>query len=273
MADYAIGDIQGCYDELQTLLTLVEFDRLYDRLFIVGDLVNRGPKSAEVLRWAMSDPLAIQVVLGNHDLHLLAVWAGVTKQRKADTFDDVLNAADSDVLLSWLRVQPLIRRHGAYLFIHAGLFPAWCADEAIALAGEVESLLAGADYISALSNMYGDGPNYWSKALSADERFRFAINTMTRMRVLYKDGGLQFSFKGKPLDRPLDTLPWFDFQPRVEQDCTVVFGHWSALGLTQTRNTISLDTGCVWGEKLTAIRLDDGKIFQVQSKQPRSAES
>lgn len=268
MSIYAVGDIQGCYAELEQMLKLIAFDQKKDQLWLVGDLVNRGTGSLEVLRLVKSLGDAAITVLGNHDLHLLAVAAGVAERHRSDTLDEILASPDREELLGWLRYQRLIHMQDNYLLLHAGLFPGWSVQQAQELAREVERQLRGDDYINLLKIMYGNTPKHWDDSLAGDERSRVITNALTRMRICTAAGEMEFKFKGEVKDIPAGYLPWFEMPNRASAAATVVFGHWSALGLVNRPNVIALDTGCLWGSALTAIRLQDRKIFQVScSKQ------
>ena len=272
MASYAIGDIQGCFDELQALLEHIAYNPMEDRLVLLGDLVNRGPKSLEVLRWARTERHRLRLVLGNHDLHLIAVHAGLAKVKHLDTVDDILRAPDADELLAWLRQQPLVIADAHYVFVHAGLPPQWSVEEALRCSADVEKVLAGAEYRDFLAHMYGNEPDRWDAHLAGWDRLRFIVNACTRMRVLTRDGRLDLKFKGELADAPADRAAWFDLPSVREGKQTVVCGHWSALGLHRAPGLIALDTGCVWGGALSALRLDDGQVFQVRSRQPVTTE-
>jgi bis(5'-nucleosyl)-tetraphosphatase (symmetrical) len=263
MATYAIGDIQGCYLELQSLLKTIAFDPAHDQLWFVGDLVNRGPQSLEVLRLVKSLGNAAITVLGNHDLHLLAVATGVAKTHHGDTLDKILSAPDCDELLTWLRHRPLLHVAGQFVMVHAGLLPDWTIKQASKLAREVEATLRGDDYVSFLQQMYGNQPDAWDAKLRGHKRRRLIINAMTRMRICNKFGEMEFKFKGEMLHIPEDYQPWFTLPQRASRDETIIFGHWSALGLLMQNNVIALDTGCLWGGTLTAICLENQEIFQV----------
>ena len=263
MATYAIGDLQGCFNTLNLLLAKIKFDPSQDRLWFVGDLVNRGPGSLECLRFIRQLGDNATVVLGNHDLHLLARAEALTKPGKHDTLSPVLNAPDRDTLLSWLRNQRLLYTEGEFLMVHAGLPPQWDFALAIRLASEVESALRGGAYRELLANMYGNDPDLWRDDLTSSARQRLAINAMTRMRVVTKSGRIDFDFKRGLADLPNDLTPWFDSIHASFADKTVIFGHWSALGLRVTDRTIGIDTGCAWGRELTAVRLEDRKVLQV----------
>ena len=265
MATYAIGDIQGSYNEFRRLLDLINFNAK-DKLWLVGDIVNRGPNSLLLLRFlrAMND--AVVAVLGNHDLHLLMVAEGFAKAQPGDTLQGVLNAPDRDELLHWLRHQRLLHVSGDYVMVHAGLLPSWSVMQAANLAQEAESFLHNKDheeFRKFCSHMYGNQPEQWSASLEGYERIRVIINAMTRMRVCTYDGRMDFTFKGRVEDIPIDYLPWFDVPGRASKEATVICGHWSALSLQVKSNLIALDTGCMWGGSLTAIRLEDRRVFQV----------
>ena len=258
MAIYAIGDIQGCFEALDKLLGQVGFDPARDQLWSVGDLVNRGPKSLETLRFFRGLGTAGRTVLGNHDLHLLAVHAGTQPLKKKDTFQNLLAADDVDDLLHWLRHRPLMihdPEHDVAL-AHAGLAPQWDIDTAQACAAEIETALRGPHYRLQLDEMYGDEPRGWSDDLAGVSRQRFIINAFTRMRYCNADGRLDLEAKGAPGSEPPGLMPWFEVPGRRHAATRVVFGHWSTLGLLQRSNVIALDTGCVWGGRLTLARID-----------------
>lgn len=265
MTTYAIGDIQGCYHAFQALLAKLKFDPKTDRLWLVGDLINRGNGSLEVLRWCYQNQSSLRVVLGNHDLHALAVAHGLAPPHKSDTLDALLEATDHDDLFNWLRHQHLIYQEGGYLMIHAGLLPQWTVEQAVLYGAEVEAVLKGPDYYDFLMNMYGNLPNSWSENLLGMERLRVITNAMTRLRVCTAQGAMEFSFKGELPDVPTGLMPWFDVPDRATQDAQVIFGHWSALGLQQRDNVYALDTGCLWGGQLTAMDLATRAIIQVDS--------
>jgi bis(5'-nucleosyl)-tetraphosphatase (symmetrical) len=270
VATYAIGDVQGCYDELARLLEKIGFDASRDRLWFVGDLVNRGPKSLEVLRFARSLGDAVVAVLGNHDLHLLAVAEG-QKSKHADTFQDVLGAPDRDALLAWLRARPVMHAEGRYALVHAGLLPQWTVEKSLALAKEVAAVLSSGDFSEFFRNMYGGTPERWSDSLAGWERLRVIVNAMTRMRFCTPGGAMDFHVKGE--DAPAGFVPWFETRPASEE-AVLVCGHWSALGLKLTPRLAALDSGCVWGGSLSALRLEDRWLVQVPSPgyQPITAE-
>lgn len=260
MAVYAVGDVQGCHDSLRRLLDTIAFDTTADRVWFTGDLVNRGPKSAATLRLARQLESCSVTVLGNHDLHLLAVAAGVRKYRRSDTFDDVLQAEDAADLLDWMRRRPLFHVDPGlgYCLVHAGLMPAWSVDEARLLGEEVSSVLQSDRWVELLEAMYGDEPRDWQPALEGWERYRLVINSMTRMRFIDAAGRLDFSYKGPPGSQPPGWSPWYEQRQGIEP--RVIFGHWSALGARVVANGICLDSGCVWGGSLTAVRLDGDEL-------------
>jgi bis(5'-nucleosyl)-tetraphosphatase (symmetrical) len=268
MATYAVGDIQGCYTELQQLLEHIRFDPAADRLWLVGDLVNRGPGSLEVLRLVKSLGDSAITVLGNHDLHLLAVAEGAAELHRSDTLDSVLNAPDRGELLHWLRHQRLLHAEGGYVLVHAGLLPQWSVAGAQRLASEVETALRGDDYATLLARMYGNTPNGWDDTLTGYKRLRVILNAFTRLRICTPQGGMEFKFKGEVQNIPPGYLPWYDVPGRKSRDATVIFGHWSALGLLLRDNAIALDTGCLWGGPMSAIRLEGRRMFQVECKNP-----
>jgi len=268
MATYAIGDIQGCGTEFQQLLELMRFDPAQDRLWLVGDLVNRGPDSLQVLRLVKSLGDSAITVLGNHDLHLLAVAEGAAELHRSDTLDEVLNAPDRDELLYWLRSQRLLHVEDGYVLVHAGLLPQWTVAQAASLAREVESALCGDDYATFLARMYGNTPHNWDDELSGHKRLRVITNAFTRMRICTPQGDMEFKFKGEVENIPQGYLPWYEIPKRKSRDATVIFGHWSALGLKLEPRVIALDTGCLWGGPMSAIRLEDRKLFQVACNNP-----
>jgi bis(5'-nucleosyl)-tetraphosphatase (symmetrical) len=263
MATYAVGDIQGCCTELRQLLEQVRFDPAADRLWLVGDLVNRGPDSLGVLRLVKSLGDAAVSVLGNHDLHLLAVAENAAEKHRSDTLDEILCAPDRDELLAWLRAQRLLHAEGDFVLVHAGLLPDWSVRKAQKLAREVEAALRGSHYHEFLVRMYGNHPDHWDDKLDGYKRLRVITNTFTRLRICTPQGEMEFRFKGKEKDIPAGYLPWFAVPHRASADATVVCGHWSALGLKLEPNLITLDTGCLWGGALSAIRLEDRAVFQV----------
>jgi len=252
---YAIGDLQGCDEELRALLARLKFSADRDRLWFVGDLVNRGPGSLATLRIVRALGDNAVVVLGNHDLHLLAVACGVQRRRRSDTLDEVLAAPDRDTLIEWLLTRPLAYAEGRDLMVHAGVVPQWTAARTLALADEVSAALRR-DARALLEHMYGDEPERWDERLAAPERLRFIINVLTRLRLCTADGRVDTSLKGPPPRPPSPLRPWFEHPQRATRNARVVFGHWSALGLVQQPDVLGLDSGCVWGGSLTAVDLD-----------------
>jgi bis(5'-nucleosyl)-tetraphosphatase (symmetrical) len=271
VATYAIGDVQGCFDELQRLLTALQFDPGVDSLWFTGDLVNRGPESLAVLRFVHSLRDGAITVLGNHDLHLLACAWGDRKPHRHDTFAEVLSAPDREPLLQWLRRCPLLHYDPSRdcLLVHAGLPPQWGIEEARARASEVEHTLRGKHCYAFLRSMYGNEPDRWSEDLQGEERQRFITNCLTRMRFCARSGRVDLKSKGAPGTQPEKLLPWYAVPGRASRDTRVLFGHWATLHLgpaqTEDHNVVGLDTGCVWGGELTAMRLEDGRLFSVAS--------
>ncbi len=264
MSTYAVGDLQGCLDPLKALLADVAFTSQQDRLWLVGDLVNRGPQSVDVLRFLRSMGAVVTAVLGNHDLYLLAVAAGLPpKDKVGDTIQPVLDAADSAELIDWLRALPLMHAENAWAMVHAGLLPQWSVPQALALAGEVEAQLRGADWREFLLELFGNKPAQWGESLRGWDRYRIVINAMTRMRFMTADGALELKPKGPPENAADELIPWYAADNAAWRTHTILCGHWSALGLRDMGHVIALDSGCVWGGRLTALRLEDRRIFQV----------
>jgi bis(5'-nucleosyl)-tetraphosphatase (symmetrical) len=258
MALYAIGDIQGCAAAFDALLDKLRFRPSRDRLWLVGDLVNRGPDSLGVLRRVMALGRSVTCVLGNHDLHLLAVVAGRRELSKGDTFADVLAAPDADAIVDWLRNRPLLHHdaRARRVLVHAGIPPIWSVTQGRAAAREIEALLRGRRWRQSLRTMYGNEPSQWSADLGREERRRFTINALTRMRYCDENGRLDLTESGPPGSQRKGLIPWFDMRGRRAAGTQIVFGHWAALGLLRRADVTALDTGCVWGNRLTAIRLD-----------------
>lgn len=276
MSTYAIGDLQGCFVELQDLLDKINFDQTNDQLWFVGDLVNRGPESLACLRFVKSLGDVAKTVLGNHDLHLLAVANGVRKPHRKDTLDEILDAEDKDELLDWVRNLPLLVNDSnlSFTMIHAGLPPKWTLEQAQVLANETETLLRSEQFEDFIQHMYGDNPDKWSKSLAGYDRHRFIINCLTRMRYCYKDGQLNLAAKNAPGKEDKKLKPWYTLEDRQSKKNKVVFGHWSTVHLGNEKdfnqyNVYPLDTGCLWGGEMTAMRLEDEKIFSVPSRQAR----
>jgi len=259
MTTYAIGDIQGCYDELLQLLELIHFKPDQDTLWFVGDLVNRGHQSLETLRYIKDLGDAAITVLGNHDLHLLALATANRSPKKKDTLHEILDAPDRDELLHWLRHRPLIHydKPRKQVLVHAGLPAQWKPKKAVQYAAEVETILRSNRHTELFQNMYGDEPSVWNKELSGWPRYRFIINALTRMRYCSADGKLNLHEKYAPGTQPQGLMPWFDVPDRRSRKKEIIFGHWSTLGLVQRDGIIALDTGCVWGGTLTAVDLDN----------------
>jgi bis(5'-nucleosyl)-tetraphosphatase (symmetrical) len=262
MATYCIGDIQGCFDELEQLLRIINYNHNIDHLWFVGDLINRGPKSLEVLRLIKKLP-NVKVVLGNHDLHLLNFFNKIV-DFEATHLEQILAASDSRELVEWLRMQPLLyhsREHNC-LLVHAGIYPGWDLESSIIYAKEAEKILHGEHHLEFLKNMYGDNPTKWDDNLHGWERVRFIINAFTRMRFCDLEGNLEFAHAGKVDTAPEGYLPWFKIPWRKNKDTKIIFGHWATLeGKTDEANYIALDTGCVWGNSLTALRIEDEVKF------------
>lgn len=268
MATYAIGDVQGCCDALHALLGEVGYSPSRDMLWFVGDLVNRGTQSADVLRFVRSLGERAIVVHGNHDLHTLAVAVGKAKRRADDTLEDLLDAPDRDELLDWLRMRPLLHVDREYVMVHAGLLPSWSLAQAADLAAEVEAALRAPAHRELYASLYGARPAAWSDALQGAERLRVIVNAMTRMRFCTPGGAMDFSVKGEVEKALPGYLPWFEVPDRKTRGVPIVCGHWSALGLRITPDLLALDTGCVWGGRLTAIRLEDRRVFQTACARP-----
>ncbi|MGI9338335.1 MAG: symmetrical bis(5'-nucleosyl)-tetraphosphatase [Gammaproteobacteria bacterium] len=261
MATYAVGDIHGCLDLLRRLLDDAGFDGARDRLWLVGDVINRGGQSLATLRWLYKNRAMITLVLGNHDLHLLAAHAGAVKPRADDTIGDILRAEDGDDLCAWLRTMPLAYREGDYLMVHAGVLPMWDGDEVVRLAAEASAVIGGEEWHDFAKVLYGDTPDNWSPTLEGFDRWRVIVNALTRLRVCDDDGGMLLKFSGAPKDAPPDSRPWFDIAGRKTAKMVIICGHWAALGFVHRRNLLALDTGAAWGGGLTAVRLEDEAVF------------
>jgi bis(5'-nucleosyl)-tetraphosphatase (symmetrical) len=256
-----IGDLQGCDDSLQSLLAK---SPPADRLLFLGDLVNRGPQSLAALRRVRGFGERAVSVLGNHDLHLLAVAAGIRPQHSDDTLREILEAPDAGELLDWLRSRPLAHFEQGALFVHAGVLPPWSVARTLELAREVQQMLSGADYRSFLATMYGNQPARWDDALSGADRLRCILNALTRARYVSADGTMEFRIKVGPAQAPQGWIPWFEHPERASRGTPVVFGHWSTLGLMLREDAICLDTGCLWGEQLTALSWPQRSVYQVR---------
>lgn len=276
MALYCIGDIQGCNDAFTKVLQSVDFSASRDTLYVLGDLVNRGPQSAEVLRTCMKAGDSMRALLGNHDLHLLAAAQGTRRQSKRDTLNQVLEAPDKDALLDWLRQQPLARLHinahnEPLLMVHAGVLPQWSLQDCMNLSAEVQAVLQSSDFALFLQNMYGNLPNQWSPELQGDERLRCIVNAFTRLRFCSSDGVMDFDSSESADQAPAGLMPWFDVPGRATADTAMAFGHWSTLGHINRPDLMAMDTGCVWGGCLSMMRIGDSladrELIQVQCEQ------
>ena len=274
MATYAIGDLQGCFDPLTRLLDYIGFSPDKDRLWFVGDLVNRGPQSLEVLRFVKDLGPAAVTVLGNHDLYLIVRAANHVKPSHDDTIGPVLAASDCEELIAWLRSKPLLHtqtiNENTWVMVHAGLLPSWDIAKAQALSDEVSAALTAPKYVDFLANMWGSEPDAWRDDLAGWERLRVIVNAMTRMRFIRPDGSMVFRVPGAeaPPERgPAGCIPWFDARGRKSANHTILFGHWAALGFRFSEKLLALDSGCLWGGRLTAVRLDDRRVFQIPCEQ------
>lgn len=272
MATYAVGDLQGCLSALHRLLDVVGFDPRSDRLWLAGDLVNRGPRSLETLRFVRDLGDRAVTVLGNHDLHLLAVASGAAAPRGKDTLDEILAAPDRDELLGWLRTRPLLHRDLGFTMVHAGIAPPWTIDQAVVCAAEVSAVIGGDEARAFFDVMYGDQPDQWSEALAEPDRLRYSTNALTRMRYCTADGRLRLAEKRPPGMQPDDLLPWFAVPQRQARGESIIFGHWATLQVDQpldpAHGVVHLDTGCVWGGRLSAMRLEDRAMFSVPCEAP-----
>lgn len=275
MALYMIGDLQGCDEALGRLLNTIDFSPSRDTLALLGDLVNRGPDSLAVLRRMVALEGAAHCLLGNHDLHLLAVAHGVRKPHRSDTLDGILQAPDRTGLLDWLRHRPLALHQQGWLMVHAGVLPQWDLAQTLSLAGEVESALRNADWGVFMHNLYGNTPNAWQGGLRGHDRLRTVVNALTRLRFCSAQGVMEFETKDSAAAAPEGFMPWFEVPGRRTLGTPIAFGHWSTLkGSTHHQGVLPLDTGCVWGGCLTAARLDargDAELIQVpcpQSQKP-----
>ena len=267
---HLVGDLQGCADALERLLVEIGFSPSRDRLVLLGDLVNRGPASLAVLRRLQALGNAATCLLGNHDLHLLAVACGTRQLQRGDTFGDVLAAPDAHVHIDWLRRQALAHVEAGWLCVHAGVVPQWTASETLACAAEVQAVLCGPDLAEFTRDMYGNRPSRWDAALSGHDRLRFVVNTLTRIRFCSDDGVLDLKTKEGAQAEPQGFRPWFDLPNRRTRDHPMAFGHWSTLGLIDSPTLLAIDTGCVWGGALTAVRVDGGRREIVQVPCPQA---
>lgn len=270
MATYAIGDVQGCFASLQALLKEIDFEPGKDRLWFVGDLVNRGPESLQTLRFICDLGDSAVVVLGNHDLHLLGVWAGHRTVHHTDTLAPILEAYDCDDLMQWLLHRPVAHYEHGVLMVHAGVWMGWTLEQVLFHAQELEAALRGPDMEWVFAHLYGSVPSQWSDELVGAERLRVITNVFTRMRFCRPDGEMEFHHKGPLGSAPPPLLPWFALPQRRTRGVPIVCGHWSALGLYLVDDVMALDTGCLWGGQLTALRLDDRRVFQVTCPGARS---
>lgn len=264
MATYVVGDVQGCYDPLRRLLDLIRFDPSKDTLISVGDLINRGPDNVGVLRLVRSLGQSFRVVLGNHDLNFLAIDAGLRQLKPKDTTRDLLESDDRREIVDWYRQQPLALWHDGHLMVHAGLVPDWTREQALARAAEVSAVLRSDNYRDFLTEMYGDKPARWDESLTGNARLRVITNVLTRLRFCAPDGRMDLDNKLAPEFAPAGMAPWFEQPGRAAADTPLVFGHWAALeGNCTTAHVYAIDTGCVWGRSLTALRLEDHRRFEV----------
>jgi bis(5'-nucleosyl)-tetraphosphatase (symmetrical) len=270
--NFLIGDVQGCCDALDRLLAEIGFSASRDHFWLLGDLVNRGPQSLETLRRVKALEGAADCLLGNHDMHLLAVAAGAQRLKRQDTLADILDAPDREVLLGWLRAQRLAAFDDGWLLVHAGVAPQWDVQATLALAAEVEGAIKSDRAGAFFRVMYGDKPARWSDTLEGEERLRFIVNALTRMRFCDKRGRLELETKAGADGAPRGCMPWFEVPGRLTEGTPIAFGHWSTLGLIDSPQLLSLDTGCVWGGALTAVRIDGGRreLVQVRCKAARS---
>jgi bis(5'-nucleosyl)-tetraphosphatase (symmetrical) len=272
VAVYAIGDLQGCYDPFRHLLDAIDFDPDRDTLWLAGDIVNRGPKSLKTLRFVYEIRESVVTVLGNHDLHLLALQSGAIRRgNRFKSLARLLKASDAGELCDWLRHRPLAHfdKKMNTLLVHAGTHPQWTVKETLKRAAEVEAALQGDSFAKLLGKMYGDTPDQWSDSLKGNKRLRFIINCLTRMRMLTPENGLDLRYSGSPWHARKGETPWYDVDAPAWQGTRIVFGHWSALGLLVLPHVVSLDTGCVWGRQLTAVRLDKRlpRVIQVEGQE------
>ena len=268
--NYLVGDLQGCYDALERLLAEIAFSPSRDHVWLLGDLVNRGPQSLATLRRLRGLDGAATCLLGNHDLHLLAVAAGERRAGRSDTLADILDAPDCRALLDWLRGQRMACRAPGWLLVHAGVVPQWDAEQTLALAAEVEALLRSPELAAFWPHMYGDEPRRWDDGLSGSARLRFVVNVLTRVRFVdAADGALELALKESVAAAPPGIVPWFEAPNRRTAGEPIAFGHWSMLGLVNRPDLLAIDTGCVWGGALTAVRIDGGarEVIQVKCEQ------
>lgn len=265
MATYAIGDIQGCFDQFQALLKHIQFDPSKDKLWLTGDLINRGPGSLKTLRYVKDLGDRAVSVLGNHECHFLAVAQGHKRAHRSDTFDEILYAPDSSELIEWVRQLPFFHRDDelGYAMLHAGVPPQWSEADIQERADELSAALQDHRFDDFLSEMYGNKPNRWSKDLTGHDRLRFIINCFTRMRFCTPDGKLELKQKGALNSQPEPLVPWFQAPDRLSRELPIIFGHWSQLGFYQGDNVVCLDSGCLWGGSLTALELETGENYSL----------
>lgn len=264
MARYAIGDIQGCYTELMHLLEAIDFNPGNDTIYLVGDLVNRGHESLQVLQWVYDHQDSVLTVLGNHDIYLLARYYNILAADADETIGDILNYPDNEKLIMYLRHCPVVRKLDDYLITHAGVYPKIPLQKTLELNNNIQEMLLSNDYLAFIKNIYGNKPDSWSEELTLLQQMKFIINASTRMRYLDVDNfSLQYKYKGEILGKPANLIPWFktEFDPSIDKK--ILFGHWAALGFYHNNKVVSLDTGCVWGRVLTAFNLDTYEITQI----------
>ena len=274
MATYAIGDVQGCFDQLMRVLDEADYDERRDVLWFVGDIINRGPQSLATLRFVKGLGARQVTVLGNHDLNLLAVAEGTRKPQGGDTVSDILGAPDRDELLAWLRHQKLVHAEGGWAMVHAGLVPQWTIAQALACSAEVEAALQADDYREFLKNMFGNEPRHWRDDLSGYDRLRVIVNATVRMRLATADGAIDFSHKlGARRRRPPATCPGTTFRDGRAAARRIIFGHWAALGLLVRDDVVCLDSGCVWGRSLSMLRLEDGRLSECDCSEMKGRAS
>ena len=272
MSHYAIGDLQGCYAEFTALLNQIQFNPSRDTLWLVGDIVNRGPQSLECLQYCMRHESSVQIVLGNHDLHLLALMHGYGKLKHRDTLDSILNHPQMPQMRDWLRQQPLMRHTASHALVHAGIHPDWSIPQAQALANEVAAQISGSQARTFFAQMYGNHPSQWQPESQGIDRLRFITNVFTRMRVLNPDNSLDYDYKETYDPIPAPKRAWFDAPHRQHTSHEIIFGHWSALGYRREKHIWALDTGALWGEELTAVNIHTGERFTQPSFQRKQFE-
>lgn len=264
---WVVGDVHGCCSSLNNIINHAEISENQNyKLWFAGDLVNRGPNSLNTINTIINLSDRCVCVLGNHDIHLLSIAAGICEPSKKDSFHDILNSKDFKHIIDWLRFRPMAHFQYNHLLVHAGVIPQWDINKILSLSAEIEELLRSANWQKALKKMYGDKPNYWNEKYKGSDRIRIITNALTRIRLCTKDGHMDFSNKSGKGDHPNWLMPWFKIPNRQTSNITIIFGHWSNLGLLITPNIICLDTGCAWGGKLTAMRLSDRKLIQINCK-------